>query len=283
MKVCVLGSGTSTGVPVPGCDCAVCTSDDSKNKRFRTSILVEISSGDRPAEINNTAPRSTESSSEENNLAILIDTSPDLRMQALKNGITSIDCVLYTHTHADHVNGIDDLRAFSFRRQSPIDVYAGKESAEALERSFSYAFYPNADYEGGLLPRLKLHRLKPFKPLLLGGMSFLPLPLKHGSMDVFGYRIGKFAYLTDCSQIPEKSREHLYDLDLLIIDGLRRRPHKTHFTQQQAVEEIEKLQPKRAYLTHVSHDVDHEDSNDYLRTLTSRTVELAYDGLLLEV
>lgn len=270
MIVEVLGSGTSTGVPVPGCPCAVCCSDAPRNKRLRTSVHVAI------AEDEPTGPRSQP-------LSILIDTSPDLRYQSLRSGITRIDAVLYTHSHADHIFGLDDLRSFNFINGGAIDIYADEATAEDLCRRFDYAFRENPHYEGGSTPHLRLHLVRPYEPLVVGGVTVLPLKLFHGSMPILGYRIGKFAYLTDCSKIPDETREQLGDLDLLIIDGLRRRPHKTHFTHEQAVQEIERLKPVQSYLTHVSHEIDHDDANRALKSMTSLHVELAYDGLRCDV
>jgi phosphoribosyl 1,2-cyclic phosphate phosphodiesterase len=265
----VLGSGTSTGVPVPGCRCRVCLSADPLNKRLRTSILFELGT--------------EKSGGTDSGPAILVDTSPDLRYQALRSGITHIDAVLYTHVHADHVFGIDDLRSFNFINGNVIPVYASETSASELESRFTYAFFADALYEGGAPPQLSLQRIRPYEPLLLFGTHILPLALKHGRMDVLGFRLGNFAYLTDCSEIPEVSREHLQNLDVLILDGLRYRPHKTHFNHAQAVREIERLSPKRSYLTHISHEVEHHEANEKLRQLTTLPVELAYDGLCIDI
>ncbi|MFN8392605.1 MAG: MBL fold metallo-hydrolase [Bdellovibrionota bacterium] len=278
MNIRVLGSGTSTGVPVPGCTCAVCTSHDPLNKRLRTSVFVEIQPTDVPSR---RAIDPTIEPSETSRVAggILIDTSPDLRYQALRASIAKIDAVLYTHVHADHVFGIDDLRSFNFINQSVIPVYASEESAAELEHRFSYAFFPDPRYEGAAPPQLTLTRMRPFEPIRLFGIEILPLPVRHGKMEVFGFRIGDFAYLTDCSFIPDETRARLEGLEVLILDGLRYRPHKTHFSHEQAVREIERIAPKRSYLTHVSHEVEHHSANENLRKLTSLAVELAYDGL----
>lgn len=261
MRVKILGTGTSTGVPVPGCRCTVCTSSNSCNKRLRTSIAVE-------------APDGT---------TILVDTSPDLRMQALTNDIRRIDAVLYTHAHADHIFGIDDLRAFNFTMQRSIDLYATTQTGERLRQLFQYAFQQDPEYEGGSPPRLDLHSIEPLKEFTLKGISVLPLPLKHGQMDVLGFRFGNFAYLTDCSLIPESSADLLLGLDVLVLDALRVRPHKTHFSVEEAVLEVKRLGPKKTYLIHLSHEVDHDDGNALVKTLTTDEVELAWDGLHFEV
>ena len=270
MKVTVLGSGTSTGVPVPGCGCPICLSPDPRNKRFRTSISIELNPADG-ADAKRT---------------LLIDTSTDLRMQALTFNLKRVDAVLYTHLHADHVNGIDDLRSFNFIQKSPIAVYATETCGQGLQRMFSYAFSHDPNYEGGAPPRLDMRYFQVGEPLHLFGATILPLPVKHGRMEVVAFRIGAFAYVTDCSEIPEATRELLHGLDVLILDGLRKRPHRTHFTHEQAVREIELLKPKQSYLTHISHEVDHAETNAALRAMTATTsvaVELAYDGLTFEV
>ncbi len=281
MKIRVLGSGTSTGVPVPGCRCAVCTSTDAKNDRLRTSIFIELERRD----VRTAGPGEGELVADSSQVIghVLVDTSPDLRRQALRAGIARVDAVLYTHVHADHVFGIDDLRSFNFVNKSVIDCYASAASAADLEQKFRYAFFPDDDYEGGAPPNLTLSRIEPYKPFVLFGVPVLPLPVLHGSMEVFAYRIGSFGYATDCSEIPERTREHLKDLDVLILDGLRYRPHKTHFTHEQAVREIEILKPKQAYLTHISHELEHHAANEQLKKMTKRNVEMAYDGLVLDI
>ena len=160
---------------------------------------------------------------------------------------------------------------------------SGGASVADLEQKFGYAFFPDADYEGGAPPNLTLKRLEPYQPFVLFGVQVLPLPVMHGSMEVFAFRIGNFAYATDCSAIPERTREQLRDLDVLILDGLRYRPHKTHFTHEQAVREIEELRPKKAYLTHISHEIEHQAANAQLKKMTALSVELAYDGLVFAV
>ena len=274
MKVTVLGTGTSTGIPIPGCACEVCTSSNSRNKRLRTSIFVELTSADLGT--------SGAKSSEETIGRVLIDTSTDLRQQALTHGIVRIDKVLFTHTHADHTFGIDDLRSFNFVMRSSIDVYASETSAKDLLQKFRYCFQYDPAYEGGAPPKLNLLEIEAYTPLSLFGVEILPLPVLHGTLEVFAYRIGSFAYVTDCSSIPERSRACLRNLDVLILDGLRNRPHKTHFTVEQAVQEIEDLQPKRTFLTHISHELDHEKTNNTLHEITKQHVELAYDGLFFE-
>lgn len=228
--VVLLGSGTSSGVPVVGCDCAVCRSDDPRNVRSRCSALL-IHAGRH----------------------LLIDTATDLRQQALREGITHIDAVLFTHTHADHVHGIDDLRPYCLRHGGPIPIYGSHASLQAIQRNFSYIFDP--ELEPGYRPQLKLTAIDAAFELF--GLHIVPIPLRHGSGEAFGYRIGDFAYLTDCSEIPEGSFALLGGLKTLVLDALRFRPHKTHFNIAQALAAAARIGARRTLLTHLSHEVDH--------------------------
>jgi len=247
VTVTILGSGTSTGVPVPACTCPVCRSREPRNQRTRCSILVSVDGRN-----------------------ILIDTSTDLRQQALREGITHVDAVLFTHTHADHVNGIDDLRPFNLASGAAIPIHACAEDLAVLRRVFAYIF-ENGD-EPGYRPRLLAQEI-------CGGFSLfdlpiLPLPLIHGPGRSLGYRIGPFAYLTDCSSVPEATLELLAGIDTLIIDGLRFRPHLSHLSISQALAVAEGLGAGRTILTHLSHDVDYARHAPLLPPGT----ELAYDG-----
>ncbi len=260
---------------MPGCKCEVCKSTDKKNYRLRCSVFIEIQNKD-------VAQNLTQNPNEVI-ASVLIDTATDLRHQALKFGIDKIDAVLYTHIHADHIYGIDELRSFNFINDCSIPIYASETSSNELEVKFNYAFNSNPNYEGASPPKLTLQRINALQPFNLFGLDFLPLPVLHGKMEVFGFRVKNFAYITDCSYIPESTREQLLGLDILIIDGLRNRPHRTHFTHSQAVSEIEKISPKKSYLTHLSHEIDHDRGNLALKDLTQLDVELAYDGLLFEL
>ncbi len=260
LKLEILGTGTSTGVPIPSCPCRVCGSDNPKNKRLRASAFFSFGDGNN----------------------VLIDTSPDLRQQALRSSLDRISAVLYTHTHADHTFGIDDLRSFNFIQRESIPVYATEKSTEHLMKSFTYCFETDPDYEGGAPPRLELKHLDPKKELDLGFGKIMPIPVLHGRMEVLGFRAGSIAYVTDCSDIPQKSMELLKGLDVLVLDGLRVRPHPTHLTIAQAVEILEELSPKQAYITHLSHEVEHEEGNALIASLSSRNIELAYDGLVID-
>jgi len=212
---------------------------------------------------------------------ILIDTPPDLRQQILRVGFREIDAVFYTHAHADHILGLDDLRPFNFRMGREIPVYADDSTAERLLEMFSYAFTDTPGYEGGAPPRLRLNRLEPYRSVTVDEEPIEPISIYHGTKLILGFRIRNFAYLTDCSGIPERSRERLTNLDVLVVSGLRHREHPTHFTIEQAVREISILRPKKAFLTHISHDLEHEETNALLRRISTCETELAYDGLEL--
>jgi phosphoribosyl 1,2-cyclic phosphate phosphodiesterase len=250
MKITILGSGTSTGVPMVGCHCPVCTSSDPKDTRTRASILFEIAGK-----------------------FILVDTSPDLRRQALENAIPHVDAVLFTHTHADHINGIDDLRGFHLLHKRVIPCYGSKETLDLITRNFSYIF--TGASPGGYTPLLEPHQVN--GPFHLFGQTILPLPLVHGYSYSTGYRIGDVAYLTDCSRIPDTSMHQLSGLDILILDALRYTPHISHFNIEESLKVVEVLKPRRTILTHLTHEVAHRDTEKL-----PPGVELAYDGMILE-
>jgi len=256
VKVTVLGSGTSHGVPAIGCDCPVCTSTDPRDKRTRPSIYIDT--GD---------------------CAILVDTSTDLRMQALANDIRRVDAILFTHSHADHVMGLDDVRRFNQMQKSVIPCYGGADTLENLRHMFSYVFHPPKQLGGGL-PELSLNPID--GPFFLGRSRIVPVPLWHGALAILGFRIGAFAYLTDCNRIPEESWPLLTADDgvrWIVLDALRHRPHSTHFSLNEAVAVARQLGVERAYFTHISHDLGHRATNAQLPD----GIELAYDGLALEI
>nr|WP_320115211.1 GPMC system MBL fold metallohydrolase [uncultured Desulfuromonas sp.] len=247
LTITILGSGTSSGVPVIGCNCPVCRSLDARNTRMRCSALLAW--GD---------------------YRVLIDTATDLRQQALIYQMDRVDAVLYTHCHADHVNGIDDLRCFNALSGKDIPVYGASWMIAQLQHSFSYVFRPQ---NSGFRPRLTPKVVS--GPFELFGRQVVPVTLRHGRDDVIGYRIGPLAYLTDCSEVSPAAREQLLGLEVLVIDGLRFRPHPTHFTIAEAIEMAQLLEAKRVILTHLSHDVDYVRDS---RQLPDH-VEFAYDGL----
>ena len=253
MKILFLGTGTSTGVPSLCCDCEVCLSNDLRNKRLRASILIQ---------------------NEGNH--ILIDTSTDLRQQCLANGIKHIDSVLYTHHHADHVHGIDELRSFNYFNNTAIPCYGSKATLNNLADKFDYIFNPGIQLGGGL-PRLNFHTVD-HESFMLEGVEITPLDIQHGTLIITGYKLNNSAYITDCSGIPEHSREKLRGLDLLILNALGFTPHPTHYCLSQALAAIEDLQPKRALLTHINHKFDHETVTRDL----PENVELAIDGMCID-
>jgi phosphoribosyl 1,2-cyclic phosphate phosphodiesterase len=257
-------------VPAIGCDCDVCRSADPHDKRTRPSILIEITPG--PQE-----PASTPEPAFAGAVrAILVDTSTDLRMQALANDVRRVDAILFTHTHADHVFGIDEVRRFNQMQKTAIPCFAEAETLAALRRMFAYIFEPPKQ-QGGGLPKLSLFRIA--GPFSLGGADIVPVPLFHGVLPVLGFRIGSFAYLTDCNRIPDESLLLLAGVRTLIIDALRQRPHPTHFSVSEAIAAAARIGAERTYLTHISHDLGHAATNASLPA----GVELAYDGLVLEI
>ena len=251
MKLTFLGTGTSTGVPILGCRCRVCTSPDPRDSRTRPSVLLEFD--DR---------------------SIVIDTTPDFRAQALRQRMERLDAVLFTHSHADHLLGLDDVRPFYFRQQVPIPIFADAQSMQDIRRIFKYIF--DGTYAYGGLARLAPHIIDgPFETV---GQKFTPVPVLHGDLPILGFRCGKTAYITDFSKIPDESLGLLEGLEVLILDALRPIPHPTHSSINQSLGWVELLRPKRAYFTHIAHEVCHQEIE---ATLPAR-VRLAYDGLELE-
>lgn len=254
-RLVVLGSGTSTGVPVLGCDCAVCTSPDPHNRRTRPSVLVELPAG-----------------------RILFDTTPEMRMQLLRESVPFVHAIVYTHAHADHLFGLDDARLFPRHLGGPVPIYCEPETEAAIRSVFSYAFQDETRrYPSGGVPQLRFQPIAPGVPFEVLGQRLLPLRLDHGRFRVLGFRIDSLAYCTDVSRIPEESWATLEGVETLILDALRPEPHPTHFHLQAALEVIERLAPRRAFLTHLSHSFDHAATNAILPS----NVSLAYDGLVL--
>jgi len=252
MRVTMLGSGTSTGVPVIGCTCSVCTSDNPRNKRWRAGLRLELERG-----------------------VALVDTPTDFRAQALRYGVHRVDAVLFTHAHADHVFGLDDLRIFNFRQRTAIRCYASAPTLAMLRRYFAYAFEDGQ--EGGGKPVLDLVEVR--EPFDLLGRRIVPVPVWHGELEVYGYRLGDFAYVTDCSRIPEESFRLLEGVRILVLGALRYRPHPTHFTVEEAIQAAARIGAERTFLTHLTHDIDH----DAPAVRFPPGVAFGYDGLTLEV
>jgi phosphoribosyl 1,2-cyclic phosphate phosphodiesterase len=265
LKVTMLGTGTSHGVPMIGCDCRVCGSDDPRDRRSRPSILIERI--DEP--VDGTSPaRSTRH--------ILVDTSTDLRAQALAFDVRRVDAILFTHSHADHVLGLDEVRRFNVLQRETIPVYGDERTLSDLRQTFGYIFNAGTP-QGGGIPQLRLSRIA--GPFTLGGLEIVPVPLWHGRRPILGYRVGSFAYLTDCNAIPDESWPLLHGVRTLVLDALRDRPHPTHFTVAEALDAAARIGADRTYFTHVCHDLPHAETNARL----PRGVELAYDGLVLEI
>jgi phosphoribosyl 1,2-cyclic phosphate phosphodiesterase len=265
VKVTVLGSGTSHGVPAIGCDCAVCRSADQKDRRTRPSILIELP-----------APALHHPSYARDVRSILVDTSPDLRAQALACDVRRVDAILFTHTHADHVFGLDDVRRYNQMQKAPIPCYANAETAAGLRQMFAYIFQEPAQRGGGL-PQISLFTI--VGPFTLGAVEIVPVAIFHGRMPVLGFRIDSFAYLTDCNRIPDESWPLLDGVRTIVLDALRHRPHSTHFSVAEAVDVVARLGAERAYFTHICHDLPHAETCAQLPA----GVELAYDGLVIEI
>lgn len=255
MKITILGSGTSTGVPAIQCPCAVCLSNDPKNKRLRASAWIQ-----------------------HQGKSILIDTSTDLRMQALASKIQRVDAVLFTHPHADHIHGIDELRSFNFHQRESIPVYGNSWTARELRTKFSYIFNPGP-VEGGGIPQLTLNEFDPsVDEIKILDIPVQPLAVPHGSQECVGYRIESFAYVTDCNQVPENTLHRMRNLKTLVLDCVREKAHATHLNLEKALWVVDQIRPAQTYLTHLSHDFDY---STWMKKLPPG-VELAYDGLVIQ-
>jgi len=253
MRITFLGTGTSQGVPLISCKCAVCTSTDERDKRLRSAIALTI--GEQ---------------------YIVIDSGPDFRQQMLRDHATHLDAIVFTHGHKDHIAGLDDVRAFNFTMGQPVNVYCTEQVEGALRREFHYAFSENK-YPG--VPEIILNRIEN-APFSINGIEFTPIEVLHFKMKVFGYRIGNFTYITDANFISEEEIEKIVGSEILVLNGLRKEPHPSHFTFDQALALIARINPKAAYLTHISHQLGtHEEVTHELPA----NVHLAFDGLTLEL
>lgn len=254
MRVTILGTGTSTGVPMIGCRCDVCTSPDPRDRRLRTSTLIETPNGN-----------------------ILIDAGPDMRQQLLAREVRSLHGVILTHHHQDHIGGVDDLRPLNYRMGSAITLYGLPQTLSALQERYHYAFAATSG--GSSRPNLTLESITAWREFMVADTPIIPLPITHGSLDILGFRIGKFAYITDASHISNEVCRAIHGVDTLIINALRDEPHPMHLSFDQALQYITQIAPRRAYLVHLTHDVRHAD----LLPRLPAHVQPAYDGLMLEV
>jgi phosphoribosyl 1,2-cyclic phosphate phosphodiesterase len=252
LRITFLGTGTSHGVPMIGCTCSTCTSDDPHDRRLRPSLYVEADGA-----------------------SFLIDAGPDLRAQALTHQIVRVDAIVFTHGHADHILGIDDVRRFNAVMKQPMACYGDTATLRDIRRVFGYVFDPKTPAGGGL-PQIDLRRIS--GPFRLGQTDIVPVPIFHGKRKILGFRIGRFAYLTDCNAIPAPSRKLLRDLDVLVLDALRERSHPTHFSVAEAVDAARTLGARQTWFTHMCHDLPHAATNARLPA----GMALAYDGLRLE-
>lgn len=237
-----------------GCSCDTCRSDDPKDKRLRPSIYIAVDDGPK----------------------ILVDTSTDLRLQALANGLTRVDAIVFTHSHVDHILGLDEVRRFNILQRGAIAAYADAATAADLRRTFQYVFDPPRE-KGGGVPQIDLTIID--GPFAIAGVHVVPVPLYHGPRRILGFRFGRFAYLTDCNRIPDEAWPLLGDLDVLVLDALRHRAHPTHFTVAEAIDVVRRLQPRQTYFTHMCHDLPHAATNATLPP----GVALAYDSLQFDV
>jgi len=256
LRLTILGSGTSMGVPSVACSCRVCHSRDPRDNRLRPSVLLS-----------------------RDGHHLVIDTTPDFRQQALRIGLPRLDAVLLTHAHADHILGFDDIRPFNIRQRAPLPVYASESTFGIIRRTFAYVF--DGQPKLSSIPQVTLHTISgPFEVL---GTLITPVPARHGDTDVLGFRFGAAAYLTDFSDLPSSSKALLAGLDDLVLDALRDVPHPMHCTVEQALAYVTELKPRRAWFTHIAHDLSHEETNERLRRMGYPHVQLAYDGLSFEV
>ncbi|MBK9673019.1 MAG: MBL fold metallo-hydrolase [Bacteroidetes bacterium] len=253
MKITFLGTGTSQGVPLIACTCEVCTSEDSRDKRLRTSILLEF-----------------------NDIAIVVDTGPDFRQQMLREKVKRLDAVLFTHEHKDHIAGLDDIRAFNFILKRKIDVYASDRVQDAIRREFAYIF-SDTKYPG--IPEIELHTIQN-KPFEIQGIPVIPIEVLHYKLSVFAFRFGDFVYITDANAISQQEKKKIMGCKILVINALRRQAHVSHFTLQEALDLIAELKPEKAYLTHISHQLGKHSNIE--KELPSGVFQ-AYDGLQIQL
>jgi phosphoribosyl 1,2-cyclic phosphate phosphodiesterase len=249
LELLFLGTGTSAGVPMIGCHCAVCSSDDARDKRSRPSVVISY-----------------------NDARILVDTTPELRLQCIANGVDKIDAIVFTHAHADHIMGLDDVRRFNVTRGGPLDVWADDPTFTALSRCFGYAFAQPSPPDGTFRPNLLRHPID--GPFEIAGARWTPVPLIHGTEPVLGFRVGNLAYCTDVSAIPEPSFDLLHGVDVFVVDALHHKRHSKHFSLEEAIAAATRIQAKHTLFTHISHGLSHKETN----RLLPAHMQLAFDG-----
>ncbi len=251
MKITFLGTGTSQGVPVIACECATCLSDDSRDKRLRTSVLIE-----------------------KDETVLVIDAGPDFRQQMLREHIKRLDAIILTHEHKDHISGMDDVRAFNYKSQDAIDIFAEERVQKAVRKEYSYVF---AEYQYPGIPKMRLNSI-PDYGFDINGLLLIPLRVFHYRLPVYGFRIGNFAYITDANFVPEETKEKMYGVKYLVINALRKEKHISHFSLREAVDFIRQISPKKAYITHISHQMGRYEE---IQKQLPPEIILAYDGLTI--
>lgn len=253
MKITFLGTGTSQGVPIIGCKCRVCDSVNPKDKRLRSSVMIDV-----------------------NEKRFIIDTGPDFRQQMIRERVDRIDAVIYTHEHRDHVAGLDDLRAFNFIMKKKMDLYANAKTQKAIHEQFGYVF-SEKKYPG--IPEVTLHTIED-KPFSILGVELIPILVKHMHLDVLGFRVGNFTYITDANFIPEEEKKKIFGSEVLVLNALRHESHPSHFTLDEAIAQVRELKPKKSYFIHMSHQIGlHEEVEDEL----PENIHLAFDGMHLNL
>jgi phosphoribosyl 1,2-cyclic phosphate phosphodiesterase len=249
VKIAFLGTGTSQGVPVIACECETCKSDDNRDKRLRTSILIE-----------------------KDGTSLVIDAGPDFRQQMLKENVRRLDAIILTHEHKDHIAGMDDVRAFNYKSQDAIDIYAEERVQKAVKKEYSYVF---AEYQYPGIPKMRLNLINDYG-FTVKGIPLIPLRVFHYRLPVYGFRIGNFAYITDANYVPEETKEKLFGVKYFVINALRREKHISHFSLREAIDLVREISPRRAFITHISHQMGlHEEVSATLPP----EIMLAYDGL----
>lgn len=272
MKIAFLGTGTSQGVPIIGCKCRVCTSLNPKDKRLRSSVMIEVEAPTLKGEIQNSNNEDKQHPLGRGVKHFVIDTGPDFRQQMIRERADNITAVIYTHEHRDHVAGLDDIRAFNFILKKKIDLYASEKTLQAIQQQFGYIFNEKK-YPG--IPEVNLHTIEN-KPFTIEGVEFIPIPVKHLHLDVLGFRVGNFTYITDANFIPEEEKKKIFGSEVLVLNALRREKHVSHFNLEEAIKLAQELKCKKTFFVHISHQMGlHEEVEEEL----PENIRLAFDGM----